>query len=60
MTSSVYFICSDDNVLFHLYDDRGADLCAEKIESISHIYKKLSNLILDYDRERIDAIFKAE
>lgn len=45
LTSSVYFVCSDDNVLFHLYDDRGADLCAEKAESISHIYKQLNNLI---------------
>lgn len=60
MTSSVYFVCSDDKVLFHLYDDRGADLCAEKRESILHIYNDLNDLILQYDRERIDSIFKAE
>ena len=59
LTSSVYFICSEDNILFHLYDDRGADLCAEKAESISHIYKQLNHLILEYDREKIDSIFKA-
>ena len=57
LTSSVYFICSDDNVMFHLYDDRGADLCAEKTENISHIYHDLNNLILEYDREKIDSIF---
>ena len=59
LTSSVYFVCSDDNVLFHLYDNRGADLCSEKAENISHIYERLNNLILEYDRERIDSIFKA-
>ena len=60
LTSSVYFVCSDDNVLFHLYDDRGADLCAEKTENISHIYHDLNDLILEYDKEKIDSIFKAE
>ena len=60
LTSSVYFVCSNDNVLFHLYDDRGADLCAEKAENISHIYSDLHDLILEYDKEKIDSIFKAE
>ena len=60
LASSVYFVCFADKVLFHLYDDRGADLCAEKTESIFHIYSDLNDLILEYDRERIDSIFKAE
>lgn len=60
LSSSVYFVCSHDNVLFHLYDDRGADLCAEKTESILHIYNNLNDLILEYDREKIDSIFEAE
>ena len=59
LTSSVYFVCSEDNILFHLYDDRGADLCAGKAVSISHIYKQLNHLILEYDKEKIDSIFKA-
>lgn len=58
LTSSVYFVCTKDNVLFHLYDDRGADLVADKKEKIQHIYHKLNDLILDYDREKIDDIFK--
>ena len=60
LTSSVYFVCSADKVLFHLYDDRGADLCAAKTESIFHIYNNLNDLILEYDRGKIDSIFKAE
>lgn len=58
LTSSVYFVCTKDNVLFHLYDDRGADLAAAKKETIRHIYNELNDLILDYDQNQIDAIFK--
>ena len=60
LISSVYFVCTKDNVLFHLYDDRGADLVADKKEKIQHIYHKLNDLILDYDRKRIDNIFKTK
>lgn len=60
LTSSVYFVCTNDNVLFHLYDDRGADLVADKKEKIQHVYYELNDLILDYDREKIDDIFKAK
>lgn len=58
LTSSVYFVCTNDNVLFHLYDDRGADLISDKKETICYIYEELNHLILDYDREKIDATFK--
>lgn len=47
LTSSVYFVCTNDNVLFHLYDDRGADLVSDKKEKIQHIYHKLNDLISD-------------
>ena len=60
LTSSVYFVCAKDNVLFHLYDDRGADLVTDKKEKIQHIYYELNDLILDYDREKIDDMFKAK
>lgn len=59
LVSSVYFVSTRDNVLFYLYDDRGADLVADEKEKISHIYDELNDLVLDYDRERIDAIFRA-
>ncbi len=60
LTSSVYLICTKDNVLFHLYDDRGVDLVADKKEKIQHIYYEMNDLILDYDREEIDNIFNAK
>ncbi len=60
LTSSVYLICTKDNVLFHLYDDRGADLVTDKKEKIQHIYHKLNDLILDYDSEKINNIFNTK
>ena len=60
LTSSVYFVCTKDTVLFHLYDNRGADLVTDKKEKIQHIYYELNDLILDYDREKIDNIFNAK
>ena len=33
---------------------------ADKKEKIEHIYYELNDLILDYDREKIDDIFKAK
>lgn len=59
LVSSVYLVSTKDNVLFYLYDDRGADLVADEKEKISHIYDELNDLILDYDRERIDGIFRS-
>lgn len=53
LTLSVYFVCAKDNVLFHLYDDRGADLVTDKKEKIQHIYYELNDLILDYDRKKL-------
>ena len=38
--------------IFHIYDDRGADLIAASIDSIQGIYEKYNNWILDYDREK--------
>ena len=57
---AVYFVCTKDTVIFHLYDDRGADLVADKKEKIQHIYHKMNDLILDYDRETIDNVFNTK
>ncbi|WP_312648948.1 DUF3885 domain-containing protein [Aminipila sp.] len=57
LVSNVYFVNSDDCVLFHLYDDRGADLAAADKELLRPIYEKYNAWILDYDREQISKIF---
>lgn len=55
--SNVYFADTHNVILFHLYDDRGADLVAADKELLRPIYEKFNNWILDYDRETINAIF---
>ena len=66
LTQPIFYNCKigirfniGDNVLLHLYDDRGADLISDKKEKIQHLYYKLNNLILNFDREKIDNIFKS-
>lgn len=58
LTSAVYVVCTADKVLFHVYDDRGADVAAYEKETIRCLYNGLNDLILDCDRESIDAVFR--
>lgn len=57
MSSNVYFINVRDNLLFHLYDDRGADVVSMDKEILRPLYIKCNNFILDHDREDIDRVF---
>lgn len=56
--SNVYFSDSYNSILFHLYDDRGADLVAADKELLRPLYEKFNSWILDYDRYKITAIFE--
>jgi hypothetical protein len=58
LVSSTYLVDSRNFVLFHLYDDRGLDVVAANKESLRPLYKNFNAWILDYDRERIDLVFK--
>jgi hypothetical protein len=57
LVSNVYFVNSVDSVLFHLYDDRGADLVASDKELLRPIFEKFNDWIMDYDREQIKRTF---
>ncbi|MDI9512012.1 MAG: DUF3885 domain-containing protein [Bacillota bacterium] len=57
LSSNVYFINVKDDLLFHLYDDRGADIVSKEKEILIPLYIKFNDLILDYDREKIDNVF---
>lgn len=52
-SSSVYFYNTTKSLLFHLYDDRGADLIAFCAEDLLPIYRMKSDMLLDYDREEM-------
>lgn len=58
--SSVFLFDTDNNIVFHPYDDRGADLIAANKETIKCFYVDFNNWILDYDREQIDKLFQDE
>lgn len=58
MFHRVYFINPNSKTIFHVYDDRGCDLLATSPEAIRDVYNKYSNWILDYDRNKIDEVFK--
>ena len=57
--SSVYFYNRTKKLLYHPYDDRGADLIGADRESLLPFYKSLHDLLLDYNREDMDRKFQA-
>lgn len=54
----VYFINTDTNIIYHLYDDRGLDLISNNKASLEKLYIKYNSWILDYDRDRINNLFR--
>jgi hypothetical protein len=54
----IYFLNLTKKIIFHLYDDRGCDILAANKEEIRYLYQELNDWILDYDRKRIDLLFK--
>lgn len=56
--SSVYFYNRTKKLLFHPYDDRGADLIGPDRESLRPYYRGLNELLLDWNREDMDRKWK--
>ncbi|WOO87099.1 DUF3885 domain-containing protein [Mollicutes bacterium LVI A0039] len=57
LDSKVHFLDIENNVIYHLYDDRGCDIIAEKKEDIYKFYDKYYDWILEYDLKDINKIF---
>lgn len=57
-SKEVYFVNIENKLIFHMYDDRGLDIIATDKETLRSIYEKHNDLILGYDRERIDKQFE--
>jgi hypothetical protein len=57
-SNGVFFINTKKNIIYYLYDDRGLDLVSNDEKNLKDIYTKFNDWILDYDRERIDKVFK--
>ena len=56
--SQVYLINLSKKLIYHLYDDRGCDVIASDKEDIRFLYEQYNDWILDYDRDKIDGVFK--
>ena len=57
-SSAVYFYNRTKKLLFHPYDDRGADLIGPDRESLRPYYRGLNELLLDWNREDMDRKWK--
>ena len=53
----VFLLDEAHDVLYHPYDDRGADVAAADRETLRPLYQELNPWLLDYDRARMDAMF---
>ena len=56
--SAVYFYNRTKKLLFHPYDDRGADLIGPDRESLRPYYKSLYHMLLDWNRGDMDKKWK--
>jgi hypothetical protein len=54
----IYFLNLNKETIFHIYDDRGCDLIATSPNAIQKIYQTYNSWILNYDRNKIDQVFK--
>jgi hypothetical protein len=53
----VFFINTENQVIFYLYDDRGLDIVAKEKRVLSDLYHRYNDWILAYDRREIDQVF---
>lgn len=51
---SVYFISTQKDIIFHMYDDRGCDVFSINKDNLLPLYHKYRKWILDYNRIEID------
>ncbi|MDR1350244.1 MAG: DUF3885 domain-containing protein [Zoogloeaceae bacterium] len=54
---TVFLFDTVHDTLFFFYDDRGLDVAARSVDTLSPLYKQFDQHILAYDRARIDGIF---
>lgn len=60
LSSAVFFLDTNRQLLFHPYDDRGADVVGKTAADIRFLYEDCRNWLLDYDIERMQRIFEGE
>ena len=58
LSSAIFFFDTKRHLLFHPYDDRGLDVVGKTPDDIRFLYEDCHNWLLDYDMERMKAIFE--
>lgn len=52
-----FFLNQRTGIIFHMYNDRGIDIIAPAMAVLRHLHETHKDLILDYDRKKITAVF---
>lgn len=58
-SATSFLVDPTNQILIHVYDDRGMDVISLKRDTLVGLYKKHNSWLLDYDRERIIEAFGA-
>lgn len=57
LKGEVYVINESKSIVLNLYDDRGMDVISTSKSNLMRLYEEQNTILLDYDRERMDATF---
>lgn len=57
LCSNVYLLDTKNDVLYHLYDDRGADIAAPDRDLLRPLYRKYGDWVLECDQEIVERRF---
>ena len=55
---AVYFISTEKNIVFNMYDDRGCIIHSNEVEKLIPLYHTYNDWLVDYWRDYFDSIFK--
>jgi hypothetical protein len=57
INEAVYFVNTDRDIVFHMYDDRGCLLYADRPDKLQRLYRERSDWLVDYHRGHFGAVF---
>lgn len=57
LVERVYFIEPKQQIIFHMYDDRGLDIVGMQKESLQRLYDQYYDWLLPYDLEKMKQVF---
>ena len=55
---NTWLVDFEHEIILNAYDDRGLDVISTKKAMLQPLYEKFSDWLLDYDRNKMDAVFK--